>query len=209
MTDRKKMRQNTPDIKAPLATDNFVARGMVIHVFRLISNQWLFFNCRYRYDHDSKYELSNLQKLYHLANDIKNLSRDIHLTGTFAPQSDKEEIQKEISTTVEQFDKIKTKYKDDNNTGEAPDKVLAIYGETIKKTLESLPTDILPSNVDSLTDIGDKSNGEIKSIVVPTHAPAPEKPTPSAVTDIFAPLNKKCTPEEIKLIRKKRGGVYH
>lgn len=149
-----------------------------------------------------KEHFSDLQKLYHLANDVKNLSRDIHLIETSAPQSDKEEIQKNISATVEQFEKIKTKYKDDDNIGEASAKVLAIYGETIKKTLESLPTDILLSNVDSLTDIGDKSNGETKPIVVSTPAPSLEEPTPSAVTDIFAPLNKKYTPEEIKLIRK-------
>ena len=147
---------------------------------------------------------SDLQKLYHLANDAKNLYRDIHLSGTSVPQSDKEkvEIQTKISTKVEQFDKIKTKYKGDDNIGEASDKVLAIYGETIKKTLESLPTDILPSNVTSLTGIGDKTNGEAISIVTPTPAPIQEEPTSSAVTDIFAPLNKKCTPEEIKLIRK-------
>lgn len=147
---------------------------------------------------------SDLQKLYHLANDAKNLYRDIHLSGTSTLQSDKEkvEIQTKISTTVEQFDKIKTKYRDDYNIGEASDKVLAIYGKTIKKTLENLPTDILPSNVTSLTDIGVKTNGEAISIVTPTPAPIQEEPTPSAVTDIFAPLNKKCTPEEIKLIRK-------
>ena len=143
-----------------------------------------------------------MQKLYHLANDVKNLSRDIHLSGVSAPQSDKEEIQKKISVTVEQFDKIKTKYKDDYNIGEASGKVLAIYGETIKKTLESLPTDILPSNVTSLTDIGDKAKREAIPIIVPTPALIPEEDTSSAVTDIFAPLNKKCTPEEIKLIRK-------
>ena len=110
------------------------------------------------YEYIQEY-FSDLQKLYHLANDVKNLSRDIHLSGVSAPQSDKdkEEIQKKISTTVEQFGKIKTKYKNDDNIGEASDKVLAIYGETIKKTLESLPTDILPPNVTSLTDIGDKA----------------------------------------------------
>lgn len=126
------------------------------------------------------------------------------MSGTSTPQSDKEkvEIQTKISTTVEQFDKIKTKYRDDYNIGEASDKVLAIYGKTIKKTLENLPTDILPSNVTSLTDISVKTNGEAISIVTPTPAPIQEEPAPSAVTDIFAPLNKKCTPEEIKLIRK-------
>lgn len=147
---------------------------------------------------------SDLQKLYHLANDVKNISRDIHLTGTSSHQSDKdkEEIQKKISTTVEQFGKIKTKYKNDDNIGEASDKVLAIYGETIKKTIESLPTDILPSNVYSLTNIGDKTNGGTKLVVAPTPSPIPEEPTPSVVTDIFASLNKKYTSEEIKLIRK-------
>ena len=153
------------------------------------------------YEYIQEY-FSDLQKLYHLANDVKNLSRDIHLSGVSAPQSDKEEIQKKISVTVEQFDKIKTKYKDDYNIGEASGKVLAIYGETIKKTLESLPTDILPSNVTSLTDIGDKAKREAIPIIVPTPALIPEEDTSSAVTDIFAPLNKKCTPEEIKLIRK-------
>ena len=147
---------------------------------------------------------SALQKLYHLANDVKNLSRDIHLSGVSAPQSDKdkEEIQKKISTTVEQFGKIKTKYKNDDNIGEASDKVLAIYGETIKKTLENLPTDILPPNVTSLTDIGDKAKGEATPIGMPTPVLIPEEVIPSAVTDIFAPLNRKYTPEEIKLIRK-------
>ena len=145
---------------------------------------------------------SDLQKLYHLANDVKNLNRDIHLSGKSTPQSDEEKanIQNKISTTVKQFDKIKTKYKHDDNIGEASDKVLAIYGETIKKTLESLPVDILPSNVTSLTDRGDKTTG--KDITIVTSTPNQEKPTPSAVTDIFAPLNKKCTPEEIKIIRK-------
>lgn len=147
---------------------------------------------------------SDLQKLYHLANDVKNISRDIHLTGTSAPQSDKdkEEIQKKISTTVEQFGKIKTKYKDDDNIGEASNKVLAIYGKTIKKTLESLPTDILPSNINYLKNIDDADNGGANPVVMPTLTFIPEESTPSAVTDIFAPLNKKCTPEEIKLIRK-------
>lgn len=147
---------------------------------------------------------SDLHKLYHLANDVKNISRDIHLTGTSAPQSDKdkEEIQKKISTTVEQFGKIKTKYKDDDNIGEASNKVLAIYGKTIRKTLESLPADILPSNINFLTNIDDTDNGGAKLVVTPTLTFNPEESTPSAVTDIFAPLNKKCTPEEIKLIRK-------
>lgn len=124
--------------------------------------------------------------------------------GGSVPQSDKdkEDIQKKISTTVEQFEKIKTKYKNDDNIGEASDKVLAIYGENIKKTLDSLPTDILPSNVTPLPN-SDKINGGGNSIVTPTTpAPTPEESIPSAVTDIFAPLNKKCTPEEIKLIRK-------
>lgn len=155
------------------------------------------------YEYIQEY-FSDLQKLYHLANDVKNLSRDIHLSGFSVPQSDKdkEEIQKNISITVEQFDKIKTKYKNDENIGEASDKVLAIYGETIKKTLESLPTDILPPNVTSLTDIGDKTKGEAIPIVMPTPALIPEGAIPSTVTDIFAPLNRKYTPEEIKLIRK-------
>ena len=155
------------------------------------------------YEYIQEY-FSDLQKLYHLANDVKNLSRDIHLSGVSAPQSDKdkEEIQKKISTTVEQFGKIKTKYKNDDNIGEASDKVLAIYGETIKKTLESLPTDILPPNVTSLTDIGDKAKGEATPIGMPTPVLIPEEVIPSAVTDIFAPLNRKYTPEEIKLIRK-------
>ena len=155
------------------------------------------------YEYIQEY-FSALQKLYHLANDVKNLSRDIHLSGVSAPQSDKdkEEIQKKISTTVEQFGKIKTKYKNDDNIGEASDKVLAIYGETIKKTLENLPTDILPPNVTSLTDIGDKAKGEATPIGMPTPVLIPEEVIPSAVTDIFAPLNRKYTPEEIKLIRK-------
>lgn len=154
------------------------------------------------YDHIKEY-FSDLQKLYHLANDVKNLSRDIHLSGVSAPQSDqdKEDIQKKITTTVEQFEKIKTKYKNDDNIGEASDKVLAIYGETIKKTLDSLPTEILPTNVTPLPD-NDKINGGGTPIVTPKPTSTPEEPTPSAVTDIFAPLNKKCTPEEIKLIRK-------
>lgn len=154
------------------------------------------------YDHIKEY-FSDLQKLYHLANDVKNLSRDIHLSGVSVPQSDqdKENIQKKITTTVEQFEKIKTKYKNDDNIGEASDKVLAIYGETIKKTLDSLPTEILPTNVTPLPD-NDKINGGGTPIVTPKPTSTPEEPTPSAVTDIFAPLNKKCTPEEIKLIRK-------
>lgn len=154
------------------------------------------------YDHIKEY-FSDLQKLYHLANDVKNLSRDIHLSGGAVPQSDqdKEDIQKKITTTVEQFEKIKTKYKNDDNIGEASDKVLAIYGETIKKTLDSLPTEILPTNVTPLPD-NDKINGGGTPIVTPKPTSTPEEPTPSAVTDIFAPLNKKCTPEEIKLIRK-------
>ena len=155
------------------------------------------------YEYIQEY-FSDLQKLYHLANDVKNLSRDIHLSGVSIPQSDKDkkEIQKKISFTVEQFDKIKTKYKNDDNIGEASGKVLAIYGETIKKTLESLPTDILPPNVTSLTDIGDKAKGEATPIGMPTPVLIPEEVIPSAVTDIFAPLNRKYTPEEIKLIRK-------
>lgn len=154
------------------------------------------------YDYIKDY-FSDLQKLYHLANDVKNLSRDIHLSGVAIPQSDKEkaDTQKKISTTVEQFEKIKTKYKNDDNIGEASDKVLAIYGETIKKTLDSLPTDILPSNVTPLP-VDDKTNGGGTTVVAPAPTPTPEEPAPSAVTDIFAPLNKKCTPEEIKLIRK-------
>lgn len=147
---------------------------------------------------------SDLQKLYHLANDAKNLNRDIHLSGTSVPQSNKEkiELQKKISTTIKQFDKIKTKYKNDDNIGEASDKVLTIYDKTIKKTLEGLPTAILPSNVNSLTGIDDNTNGEAISIVTPTHAPLLEEPALSVVTDIFASLNKKYTPKEIKLIRK-------
>ena len=145
---------------------------------------------------------SDLQKLYHLANEVKNLSRDIHLSGISAPQSDKEEVQKKISTTVERFDKIKIKYKNDGNIGEASGKVLAIYGESIKKTLECLPTDILPPNVTSLTDISDKAKGGATAIDMPTPALISEEVIPSAVTDIFAPLNGKYTPEEIKLIRK-------
>lgn len=155
------------------------------------------------YEYIQEY-FSDLQKLYHLANDVKNLSRDIHLSGVSAPQSDKdkEEVQKKISITVEQFDKIKTKYKNDDNIGEASGKVLALYGETIKRTLESLPTDILPPNVTSFTDIGDKTKGEAIPIDMPTPAIIPKEDIPSVVTDIFAPLNKKYTPEEIKLIRK-------
>ena len=155
------------------------------------------------YEYIQEY-FSDLQKLYHLANDVKNLSRDIHLSGVSAPQSDKdkEEVQKKISITVEQFDKIKTKYKNDDNIGEASGKVLALYGETIKRTLESLPTDILPPNVTSFTDIGDKTKGEAIPIDMPTTALIPKEDIPSVVTDIFAPLNKKYTPEEIKLIRK-------
>ena len=155
------------------------------------------------YEYIQEY-FSDLQKLYHLANDVKNLSRDIHLSGVSAPQSDKdkEEVQKKISITVEQFDKIKTKYKNDDNIGEASGKVLALYGETIKRTLESLPTDILPPNVTSFTDIGDKTKGEAIPIDMPTPALIPKEDIPSVVTDIFAPLNKKYTPVEIKLIRK-------
>ena len=37
---------------------------------------------------------------------------------------------------------------------------------------------------------------------MPTPVLIPEEVIPSAVTDIFAPLNRKYTPEEIKLIRK-------
>lgn len=155
------------------------------------------------YEYIQEY-FSDLQKLYHLANDVKNLSRDIHLSGVATPQSDKdkEDVQRKISITVKQFDKIKTKYKNDDNIGEASGKVLAIYGETIKKTLESLPIDILPPNVTSLTDIGDKVKGEVIPIDMPTPAFIPKEDIPSVVTDIFAPLNKKYTPEEIKLIRK-------
>ena len=153
------------------------------------------------YEYIQEY-FSDLQKLYHLANEVKNLSRDIHLSGISAPQSDKEEVQKKISTTVERFDKIKIKYKNDGNIGEASGKVLAIYGESIKKTLECLPTDILPPNVTSLTDISDKAKGGATAIDMPTPALIPEEVIPSAVTDIFAPLNGKYTPEEIKLIRK-------
>lgn len=153
------------------------------------------------YEYIQEY-FSDLQKLYHLANEVKNLSRDIHLSGISAPQSDKEEVQKKISTTVERFDKIKIKYKNDGNIGEASVKVLAIYGESIKKTLECLPTDILPPNVTSLTDISDKAKGGATAIDMPTPALIPEEVIPSAVTDIFAPLNGKYTPEEIKLIRK-------
>lgn len=153
------------------------------------------------YEYIQEY-FSDLQKLYHLANEVKNLSRDIHLSGISAPQSDKEEVQKKISTTIERFDKIKIKYKNDGNIGEASGKVLAIYGESIKKTLECLPTDILPPNVTSLTDISDKAKGGATAIDMPTPALIPEEVIPSAVTDIFAPLNGKYTPEEIKLIRK-------
>ena len=153
------------------------------------------------YEYIQEY-FSDLQKLYHLANEVKNLSRDIHLSGISAPPSDKEEVQKKISTTVERFDKIKIKYKNDGNIGEASGKVLAIYGESIKKTLECLPTDILPPNVTSLTDISDKAKGGATAIDMPTPALIPEEVIPSAVTDIFAPLNGKYTPEEIKLIRK-------
>ena len=148
---------------------------------------------------------SDLQKLYHLANDVKNLSRDIHLTGVSTPQSDKdrEEIHKKISTAVEHFDKIKTRYKNDNNIGEASNKILAIYGENIKKTLGNFPSDILPSNIDALMGIDNVgSRGEIISTIVQDSNPIIENPTLSVVTDIFASLNKKYTPEEIKLIRK-------
>ncbi len=148
---------------------------------------------------------SDLQKLYHLANDVKNLSRDIHLTGVSTPQSDKdrEEIHKKISTAVEHFDKIKTRYKNDNNIGEASNKILAIYGENIKKTLGNFPSDILPSNIDALMGIDNVgSRGEIISTIVQDSNPIIENPALSVVTDIFSSLNKKYTPEEIKLIRK-------
>lgn len=148
---------------------------------------------------------SALQKLYHLANDAKNISRDIHLTGNSTPQSDKdkEEIHKKISTAVGHFDKIKTKYKNDSTIGDASNKILTIYGENIKKTLENLPNDILPSNVKASTKINDKnSNGEIMPIIAQVSNPIIENSTPSVITDIFASLNKKYSPEEIKLIRK-------
>lgn len=148
---------------------------------------------------------SDLQKLYHVANDAKNIYRDIHLAGNSTPQPNKsiEDIHREISTAVEQFSKIKAKYRNDDNIGEASDKVLAIYGENIKKTLESLPTDALPSNVDILTNVDNKNN-ESGTTVTATQTPTPtiENRTSSVVTDIFAPLNKKYTPEEIKIIRK-------
>lgn len=146
---------------------------------------------------------SDLQKLYHLANDVKNISRDIHLIGTEVPQSDKDkvEIQKKISAKVEQFGKIKTRYRNDNNIGGASSKVLNIYDENIKKTLESLSTDILPSNVSSFLRCEKDIEGG-KSVVVLAPTSIPEESISPVVTDMFAPLNKKCTPEEIKLIRK-------
>lgn len=154
----------------------------------------------YGYIKDS---FSNLQKLYHFANDAKNIIRDIHITGNSSTQSDKEkeDNRKKISAAVEQFDKIKTKYRNDNAIGEASDKVSAIYGENLKKTLESLTTDLLPSDVDALTNIGGKGNKrDAEAITMPT--PTTEVHTPSGITDIFAPLNKKYSPEEIKIIRK-------
>ena len=153
----------------------------------------------YGYIKDS---FSNLQKLYHFANDAKNIIRDIHITGNSSTQSDKEkeDNRKKISAAVEQFDKIKTKYRNDNAIGEASDKVSAIYGENLKKTLESLTTDLLPSDVDALTNIGGKGNKrDAEAITMPT--PTTEVHTPSGITDIFAPLNKKYSPEEIKIIR--------
>jgi len=146
---------------------------------------------------------ADLQKLYYLANEVKNISRDIHLSGTSIPKSEdeKKDIRKKISESLEKFDKAKTKYSNDNNIGNASQKVLNIYQDTIKQAIDTLPTDIRPN-------INNESEGRSS---LPTNNPSTTKcieilnttasETPN-IADIFEPLTKKYQKEEVKLIRK-------
>ena len=148
---------------------------------------------------------SDLQKLYYLANEVKNISRDIHLSGNSVPQNEDErnKIREQILSSLDKFSKAKAKYSEDNNIGDASQKVLSIYSDNIEQTLNILPLDILPEktsvekdikiiNSDTISDtiIKDAVSQNIDVITVPT------------VMDIFEPLGKKYNSEDIKLIRK-------
>lgn len=144
---------------------------------------------------------ADLHNLYHFANEVKNISRDIHLLGnsTYQTEDEKKDIGKEISTSLEKLSKAKVKYYDDDNISGASKKILSIYSENIKQTIDALPSDILSDiNVgkeEIYTPIPSKN---ISNIVEPSSKTS----TGQEVADIFEPLVKKYKPEEIKLIRK-------
>lgn len=145
---------------------------------------------------------ADLQKLYHLANEVKNISRDIHLLGNSTSQTEdeKKDIGKKISTSLEKLSKAKVKYYDDDNISGASKKILRIYSENIKQTLDALPSDIL-SDIDIAKDeihTSTVSSKNTSNIIESNSKPS----TVQEVADIFEPLTKKYKPEEIKLIRK-------
>lgn len=145
---------------------------------------------------------ADLQKLYYLANEVKNISRDIHLSCVSVPESEdeKKNIRKKIINSLEKFDKAKTKYSGDNNIGNASKKVLDIYKDAIEQTVNSLPVDVVPNEC-----IGKKDNASLTKISEKTDSTDSLYSTSSSsqnVTDIFEPLAKKYKGEEIKLIRK-------
>lgn len=147
---------------------------------------------------------ADLQKLYYLANEVKNISRDIHLSGNSVPDNEEEKnkLKKIISTSLEKFGKAKAKYSEDSNIADASKKVLSIYGETIEKTLKTLPSDILPENpsvkeVENITSITTSTAKAVDTVI--SNEVILSAPT---VTDIFEPLSKKYKAEDLKLIRK-------
>lgn len=146
---------------------------------------------------------ADLQKLYYLANEVKNISRDIHLSGTSMPKSEdeKNDIKQKISNSLEKFAKAKTKYSNDNNIGNASKKVLDIYKDTIEQAINTLPTDIRPNiNIekDKHSSLTKDSRSTTKSIEIPDSTVSETQ----NITDIFEPLAQKYKKEDIKLIRK-------
>lgn len=151
------------------------------------------------YDYIRDY-FADLKKLYHLANEMKNLSRDIQVVGSKAPQTqeEKSDVQKRLESSVIKIEKIKEKFKDHDTLGTASDKVISLYSEDIDKTLDTLPTDIVRGiQVQSKTPM----EQETSKTLAPSEKEEEQQATP-VIKDMFAPLNRKFSPEQIKLIRK-------
>jgi len=150
------------------------------------------------YDYIREY-FADLKKLYHLANEMKNLTRDIQVVGSKAPQTqeEKSDVQKKLEASVSKIEKIKEKFKDHDTLGAASDKVISIYSDDIDKTLDSLPTDIVH---------GIQVQPETPREQDPQKTPTPpvtveEQLAAPVIKDMFAPLSRKFSPEQVKLIR--------
>lgn len=149
------------------------------------------------YDYIREY-FADLKKLYHLANEMKNLSRDIQVVGSKAPQTQEEkfDVQKKLGASVSKIEKIKEKFKGHETLSTASDKVISLYSDNIDRTLGTLPTDIVRGIQIQPTP---QEEHDIPNSA--TQKVTEEPPTAPVIKDMFATLNRKFSPEQVKLIR--------